>query len=114
MRTRFQLSVDGDWLANYPDPSSYLPQFFACGGGTSNGYYCNPALDREMQQAELLDLSDPARAAAVWAAVDRQLTDAAVWVPTVTLRDVEVTSRRLGNYQYNPVWGFLADQAWLR
>jgi len=23
-------------------------------------------------------------------------------------------SRRLGNYQYNPVWGFLADQAWLR
>jgi YVTN family beta-propeller protein len=109
-----QLSTDGDWLANYPDPSSYIPQFFACNGGNSNGYYCNPALDREMQRAQLLELSDPAQAAAVWAAVDRQLTDAAVWVPTVILRDVEVTSRRLGNYQYNPVWGFLADQAWLR
>ena len=53
MDERFQLSVDGDWLANYPDPSSYLPSFFGCGGGTSNGYYCSPALDREMHQAEL-------------------------------------------------------------
>jgi YVTN family beta-propeller protein len=111
---RIQMSTDGDWLANYPDPSSYIPQLFGCDGGFSNGYYCNPALDREMQQAQLLELTDPARAAAVWASVDRQITDAAVWVPTVTLRDVEVTSRRLGNYQYNPVWGFLADQAWLR
>jgi len=72
------------------------------------------ALDHEMQQAQLLELSDPAQAAAVWASVDHQLTDAAVWVPTVTLRDVELTSRRLGNYQYNPVWGFLADQSWIR
>ena len=42
MCERIQLSVDGDWLANYPDPSSYIPQFFGCGGGNSNGYYCNP------------------------------------------------------------------------
>jgi ABC-type Na+ transport system ATPase subunit NatA len=39
---------------------------------------------------------------------------AAAWVPTVSLRVVELTSRRLGNYQYNPVWGFLADQSWVR
>jgi hypothetical protein len=30
------------------------------------------------------------------------------------VRVVELTSRRLRNYQYNPVWGFLADQSWLR
>ena len=113
MWQRMQVSVDGDWLASYPDPSSYLPQFFACGGGNSNGYYCNPALDREMQQAEMLELTDPSRASAVWESVDRQLTDDAVWVPTVTFRDVELTSRRLRNYQYNPVWGFLADQSWV-
>jgi ABC-type transport system substrate-binding protein len=59
MRTHFQLSVDGDWVANYPDPSSYLPQFFGCGGGNSNGFYCNPALDREMQRATQLESSDP-------------------------------------------------------
>jgi len=113
MRKGFQLSVDGDWLADYPDPSSYLPQFFGCGGGTSNGYFCDPALDRAMQRASQFGLTDPARSAAAWTAVDRQLTDAAAWVPTVSLRVVELTSRRLGNYQYNPVWGFLADQSWV-
>ena len=113
MWQRLQISVDGDWLASYPDPSSYIPQFFGCGGGNSNGYYCNPALDREMQQAEMLELTDPPKATALWESVDRQLTDDAVWVPTVTLRDVELTSRRLRNYQYNPVWGFLADQSWV-
>jgi YVTN family beta-propeller protein len=114
MRTHFQLSVDGDWIANYPDPSSYLPPFFGCGGGHGNGFYCNPGLDREMQRATQLEASDPPRARALWASIDRQLTDAAIWVPTVTLRVVDLTSRRLGNYEYNPVWGFLADQSWVR
>jgi len=114
MRTHFQLSVDGDWLAPYPDPSSYLPQFFGCGGGNGNGFYCNPGLDREMQRAMQLESSDPRESRALWASIDRQLTDDAVWVPTVTLREIDLTSRRLGNYQYNPVWGFLADQSWVR
>jgi len=114
MHKRFQLSVDGDWVAAYPYPTSYVPQFVSCAGGTSNGYYCNRSLDREMREAGLLELSDPPKASALWEAVDRQLTDDAVWVPTVTQRDVEITSRRLRNYQYNPVWGFLADQAWVQ
>ncbi len=114
MRERFQLSVDGDWVASYPDPSSYLPQFFGCGGGNDNGYYCDPRLDRQMQQAALLELSDPARSSARWESIDRQLTDAAIWVPTVNEREVDLVSGRLRNYEYNPVWGFLADQSWLR
>jgi YVTN family beta-propeller protein len=114
MRRHFQLSVDGDWLVDYPDPSSYLPQFFSCGGGHSNGYYCNRRLDREMQQAGLLELSSPSKARVLWESIDHQLTNDAVWVPTVNERDVELTSARLRGYQYNPIWGFLADQAWLR
>ena len=114
LRARIQLSTDGDWVANYPDPTAYLPQFFGCGGGHGNGYYCNPRLDREMRQAALLELSNPAKARALWAAVDRQITDAAVWVPHVTERNVDVVSRRVRNYEFNPVWGFLPDQAWLR
>jgi ABC-type transport system substrate-binding protein len=113
-RRRFQLSTDGDWQADYPDPSSYVPQFFACGGGTSNGYYCDPTLDREMREASRLRLVAPAKANALWRSIDHQLTDSAVWVPTVNLRQVDVVSTRLHNYQYNPVWGFLPDQSWLR
>jgi len=114
MRRDFQLSVDGDWAAEYPDPSSYVPQFFGCAGGLSNGYYCNPRLDREMRKASLLELRRPRRADAIWTDVDHRLADDAAWVPTVDLRAVELVSPRLHNYQYNPVWGFLADQVWLR
>ena len=114
MWDRLQIYGDGNWIPQYPDPSSYLPSFFGCGGATSNGYYCNPAIDREMQRAELLEPTDPAKSAALWEAIDRQLTDAAEWVPTVASREVELTSDRLRNYEYNPVWGFLADQAWVR
>ena len=113
MRRNFQLSVDGDWSADYPDPSSYLPQFFSCGGGNNGGYYCSPPLDREMPQASQLELNNPAKAAAPWTAIDRQLTNNAIWVPTVSEREVELVSKRLHNYEYNPVWGFLTDQSWL-
>ena len=80
----FQISTDGDWPADYPDPSSYLPQFFGCGGGTSNDYFCDPALDRAMREASQLGLTDPARSAAAWAAIDHRLTEHAAWEPTVS------------------------------
>jgi peptide/nickel transport system substrate-binding protein len=110
-RRRFQLEVDGDWGPDYPDPSSYIPQFFACNGGNGNGWYCNPGLDQEMTKATLFELEDPAQASATWTEVDHQITDQAVWVPMVDRRWVEFTSKRLENYQFNPVWGFVPDQA---
>jgi peptide/nickel transport system substrate-binding protein len=113
MWDRIRISVSGNWIPTYPDPSSYVPSFFSCGGANGSGYYCNPAIDREMRHAELLEPTDPSRASALWQTVDRQLTNNAVRIPTVDNREVEITSRRLRNYEYNPVWGFLADQAWL-
>jgi YVTN family beta-propeller protein len=112
-RRHFQISIDGDWAAAYPDPSSYIPQFFSCDGGNNGGYYCSPPLDRQMQQASQLELTNPAQAAATWTAIDRQLTNNAIWVPTVSEREVDLASKRLHNYEYNPVWGFLTDQSWL-
>ena len=113
MWNSFQISNEGSWIPAYPDPSSYVPAFFSCGGSNSNDYYCDPAIDREMRHAELLELIDPPAADALWERVDRQLTDNAEWVTTVATREVEITSARLHNYEYNPVWGFLADQAWV-
>jgi ABC-type transport system substrate-binding protein len=59
-------------------------------------------------------LAGGAKTRALWQSVDRQLTNQAVWVPIVTPREVDLTSNRLHNYEYNPVWGFLADQSWLQ
>ena len=111
MWARFQISVEGDWNPDYPAPSGFLPSFFSCNGGQDNGYYCNPAIDREMTEATLLELQSPAQAAAVWTEVDHQLTDQAEWVTTVDLNEVDIISPRLRNYEFSPVNGFLADQA---
>ncbi len=67
-----------------------------------------------MQEASAVELQNPERAASLWTGIDHTLVDRAVWVPTVNVREVEFVSERLRNYQYHPVWGFLADQAWLR
>jgi peptide/nickel transport system substrate-binding protein len=111
MYRRFQLSTTGDWIADYPDPSSYIPPFFRCNGSDSNGYVCDPALDRKMRKAASLELNEPAAANTLWTSIDHALTDQADWVPTVNLQEVDLVSQRLGNYQFHPVWGFLADQS---
>jgi peptide/nickel transport system substrate-binding protein len=112
-RRRLQLSVDGDWEADYPDAASYLPSFFGCHGGTSNGYFCVPSLDRAMARASALREDAPRRSAALWRTIDQRLTRAAPWVPTVNERQVDLVSRRLHNYEFNPVWGFMPDQSWV-
>ena len=107
-------SADGDWVATYPDPSSYIPQFFSCGGGNGNGFYCNPRLDREMQHATQLELRNPAqitRALGISRSTTHRQRRLGAHRHSAT---VDLTSSRLHNYEYNPVWGFLADQSWLQ
>jgi peptide/nickel transport system substrate-binding protein len=115
LRRGLQLTVDGDWLPDYPAASAYLPAFFACNGGHNRKrYVCDHDLDRRMQRASALTLRDDRLAAAQWTKIDHELVDRAYWVPTVNVRAIELVSERLRNYQYNPVWGFVADQVWLR
>jgi ABC-type oligopeptide transport system substrate-binding subunit len=114
LRRRLQLTTDGDWLADYPAPSAYVPQFFGCHGGLSNGYVCDRELERLMARATALQLSHPRRAAAAWAKADRRITDQGLWVPTVRVHAPEFVSRRVRNYQFHPVWDFIASQAWVR
>ena len=113
-RRRFQISVDGDWLLDFPSPASFLPSFFGCNGAHSNGYECNPQLDRLMQRAAAESVQNPSLSAQLWAAADKETTDEAYWATTVNIREVDLVSSRLHNYEFNPVWGFLADQAWVR
>ena len=52
----------------------------------------------------------PAAADRLWSRLDRKLTDLAILVPTVTPNAIDVVSRHIHDYQYNPVWGALLDQ----
>lgn len=92
----------------------FFTTWFSCAGVNSHGWFCDPALDREIARAKSLQAAKPRAAAAVWAGIDRDLVDQAAWVPLVNERVVDFVSSRVRNYQFHPYWGFMADQAWLR
>jgi peptide/nickel transport system substrate-binding protein len=120
-RRRVQANV-GSWIADYPSASDFFNLFFQCSAfrladpadTRSGSFFCHPTIDRQMSQADQLQVSDPQAAAKIWAQVDREITDLAPFVPLVSLRSVDFTSTRVGDYQYNPIWGILLDQLWVR
>jgi peptide/nickel transport system substrate-binding protein len=120
-RRRIQASV-ATWIADYPSASDFFDLFFQCSafrpadpaGTRSGSFFCQPGIDRQMSQADQLQVSNFPTAGPVWAKVDREITDLAPWVPFASLRAADFTSVRVGNYQYNPIWGILLDQLWVR
>jgi len=99
-----------EWYGGDIGPGDFLQGFLACNGAYGNNWYCNPSLDQLMNHAAALTGT---RASAGWTEADRRAVDAAALIPLVTPHEIEFVSPRLRNYQYNPILGFLADQAWL-
>ena len=120
-RRRIQASV-GTWIVDYPSASDFFDLFFQCSAfrpadpadTRSASFFCHPSIDRQMNRADQLQMSNPQAAAEVWAKVDREVTDLAPWVPFISLNAADFTSARVGDYQYNPIWGILLDQLWVR
>ncbi len=116
-RKRVQVSTGSVYL-DYPTASDMFDQFFRCSswkladpGATHNGaFYCDPRLDALMNEADRVEATGLSRAAVIWAAVDRGVTDDAPWVPLATLTQVDFVSARVRNYQYSPTIGVLLDQ----
>jgi peptide/nickel transport system substrate-binding protein len=119
-RNRAQV-IGGGWSADYAAADDFIGKltctYFVPRDGldtTDASEYCDPAFDKEVARASALQTGDALRANAIWARLDRELTDLAIWLPTVTPNEVDLISSRAGNYQYNPSWGVLLDQLWVR
>jgi peptide/nickel transport system substrate-binding protein len=119
-RNRAQIGFTG-WAFGYPDPGAFLVPSFSCAAflpgdplNLNSGGFCDQGIDRQMEKAQAEQLSDPIGSRARWQRVDRELTDAAPWVPLVVTKDVNFLSKRVGNYQYSPQNGMLIDQLWVR
>jgi YVTN family beta-propeller protein len=113
--------IDAGWSADYASADDFIGKlacaYFVPGNGLATAdpsEFCDPALDRQIARTAAEQATNPAAAAAQWARLDRQLTDLAIWVPTVTPNEVDFLSSRVRNYQYNPVWGALIDQFLIR
>jgi ABC-type transport system substrate-binding protein/DNA-binding SARP family transcriptional activator/streptogramin lyase len=113
--------IDGGWGADYASADDFIGKltcaYFVPGDSVATndaGGFCDPGLDRQIARAAAEQTSNPAAADAQWARLDRQLTDLAIWIPTVTPDEIDFLSSHVRNYQYNPVWGALIDQFWIR
>jgi YVTN family beta-propeller protein len=109
------------WIADYPGPSNFFNVLLSCAsfqrGTPANLNYaefCSPAVDRKIQRALRLQSTDAAAAGRAWADVDRTVTDLAPWAPMINDLGADFVSARVGNYQYNPEFGLLPDQMWVR
>jgi peptide/nickel transport system substrate-binding protein len=100
--------------ADYPGASTMV-QPFTCRAMTPNlPSFCDRAIDRAIDRALKLQLSDPHTAGDLWARIDWMIVDRAAAVPLANPRRVDFLSKRVGNYQYHPLWGMLLDQLWVR
>ncbi len=113
--------IDGGWSADFPTADDFIGKltcsYFTPRDGldtTNASEFCDPALDRQIAHADSLQTTNPQAADVSWARLDRELTNLAIWLPTVIPNEVDLVSRRVGNYQYNPAWGALLDQLWVR
>jgi peptide/nickel transport system substrate-binding protein len=113
--------IDGGWNADYASANDFIGKltcsYFIPRDGldtTDASEFCDPAIDRQIARADLLQTTNSRAADGSWARLDRELTNLAIWLPTVTPNEIDILSRRVGNYQYNPVWEVLLDQLWVR
>jgi peptide/nickel transport system substrate-binding protein len=109
------------WESNFPRASDFFPSLLTCASyqptaqvNLNAAGFCNRKLDRQIERAQALAVSDPAASAALWSRVDREVTDAAPWVAFLNRAGIDVTSARLGNYQRNQQFSVLLDQLWVR
>ena len=115
-RNRAQV-ISGGWNAGYPAAAELItqaPQLPWPARRAERGQVCDPAVDRRIARAQSLQIADPRRADALWAKIDRELVDRAVTVSLVTPNATDFVSKRVGNYQFHPLWGLLIDQLWVR
>lgn len=97
-----------------PTPDGYFDVWALCSSAASHRWACDPAVDRTIRRDAAFEASHPRAAAPLWAALDRELMRRADWVPLVNARTIDFVSRRVGNYEFNPVLGVVADQLSVR
>jgi len=117
-KTRAQAGIWG-WYDVPSTPGSLLDSL-SCRSirprhlNSNPSFFCDRRVDAHMARALKIQAADPEAAVGLWRAIERGLVDLAPWVPLFTPQGADLVSKRVGNYQYNPVWRILLDQLWVR
>jgi YVTN family beta-propeller protein len=104
------------WLQDYASPANFIEPLFTCRaneeGGANVSQFCDRHVDALISSARATKGASATGEA--WARIDRLLVDEAPAVPLYAVREADFVSKRVGNYIFNPQFGVLLDQMWVR
>jgi peptide/nickel transport system substrate-binding protein len=108
------------WYQDYPAPSDFLNVLLGCGTIHKNSdaspniaEFCDPAIEKLINEAEADGSSDPAKASQLWTEIDHMDTNEAPWVDLYNPKQIDFLSKNVHGYEWNPQWYILIDQLWL-
>jgi peptide/nickel transport system substrate-binding protein len=112
----------GAWALDYPSAENFIRPLLSCGafvpasqeGNTNLSGFCDRSLDAQMTRASAMQVHDPAAAITLWQRVEDAILAQAPIVPGYNRTYVAFVSARVGNYQFNPQWGILLSQLWVK
>ena len=117
---KVQMSVT-QWYQDYPAASDFLNVLFGCGSfreGSDSSIniagFCDAEIEKRMQEAMALAVTDEAAANKLWAGIDKSVTDAAPAAILFTPKHLDFVSTRLGNFQFNSQFYWMVPQSWVQ
>lgn len=115
-KNKVQFNYD-DWIADYPAASDFINTLLSCKAfipNSSSNYnypqFCDKSVDGQIAKALKLALTNQEAANALWARIDRQITDKAPWLPLVNPAQIDFLSKRVKNYVHSAQDKMLIDQ----
>ena len=120
-RTRAQMGFGG-WTLDFPSVEGFIRPLLSCAAydpsaperTTNIAGFCDRSLDAQMDRATSTQVHDPAAATALWQRIEDAILARAPIIPAYNRTYVSLVSPRVGNYQYNPQWGILLSQLWVK
>jgi peptide/nickel transport system substrate-binding protein len=117
---KVQMSVT-QWYQDYPAASDFLNVLFGCASfreGSDSSIniagFCDEAIQKRMEEAMALSVTDEAAANKLWAEIDKSVTDAAPAAFMFTPKHLDFVSERLGNFQFNSQYYWMMAQSWVK
>ena len=119
-KNKVQINVQ-QWYQDYPAASDFLYILFGCesfhpGSDSSINIagFCDKKINGRMHKALALGQTSETAANALWAKIDKQVTDASPMATLFTPKHIDFVSKRIGNFTFSKQFYWLVDQSWVQ
>ena len=102
--------VYGGWIADYPDPSSFL-DLFETGNSYNRGHYTNPEYDKNVQEAGTTNVNDPEKRWDNMIAAEKIITEDMGIIPVLQEAEAHLRSDKVKGVVAHPA-GAMYDYKW--